>query len=885
MGRMCRWLLFWTLLLLSGGWSIAAVAPAPDNDAFVNAKKQFDAGFYKRAEAEFAEFTQRYTNSPLLPEAILFQAQARIKSTNYAGALELLSANPSLATKRGDFYLLLTAEALSQKGDLQSAADNFGKVSREFPSSPFRLEAAVRETIDRSRLGDWPRVLQLLQDANAAFQSSVRAGATNEWMARGYLLLTEGHLRNNQYEPAGEALDRIQTLQLPLDLTWERQYFRCRILSLAGRTDEALRAMTNLLSLATSVGQPNVRAQSIALHAELLESASRPFDALGIYQLNLTCDSPPERQRQALEKINALSIKLNKLAESARILEQFLTNCPAAEPADLAIVTLGEFRLRLHDSGAAFVPVPPTTNGPAAASNYLQQALANFQTFTNRFPQSGFMGRAQFGLGWCYWLMEKYPESLNAFQAATQKLPPSPEQATALFKLGDAEFKTSKYNGALSDYQGVVERFGTFPEVSNTLFEPALYQTIRAGLMLTNDAAISKALSRILAWFPNGFHTDRAVLLAGQEMGQADPPAARQLFAEVEKNAPGSPLLPELQLAIARTFEQEGDWPQAIQRYNHWLNQYTNHDGQARAEYSRAFACSRANDTNAFNYFTNFIARFPTNDFAPEAQWWVAGYYYAQGNLTAAEQNYQFIYQNTNWAGSDLSYQARLSAGRAAFERQKWGDAFVYFKNLVENTNCPPELRAQGWCALGDTLISSATNKLAYNDALNAFDQILLCCPSNYMTALAWGKKASCLLLVAESGQDYLAVSNAFKQVLDAPQADAKARSIAKVGMGHTLRKLADTKSGLEKQHLLELALDQYLDVFYLKKEVLHDEKPDSEWTKRSGFAAAELAQSMHLYPQALNIYLRLKELFPPLRLETKIEALRAQTQQFGQRN
>ena len=33
--------------------------------------------------------------------------------------------------------------------------------------------------------------------------------------------------------------------------------------------------------------------------------------------------------------------------------------------------------------------------------------------------------------------------------------------------------------------------------------------------------AASNAVQRILAWYPNGFHTDRAVLLTGQEIGRA----------------------------------------------------------------------------------------------------------------------------------------------------------------------------------------------------------------------------------------------------------------------------------------------------------------------------------------------------------------------------
>lgn len=885
MALVCRCVLLWIVLLAAEAWSLAASAPSPPEDqaAFKAADKFFQDGFYKQAEAEFARFAQKYTNSSLLPEAILYQAQARIKTANYTGALELLSAHQGQAGKRADEYLFWTAESLSQKGDAKAAADTFGRLAREFSGSPRRLEAAIREMGERVRLDEWPRVLDLLQDTNAVFQSSIRAGLTNEMVARGYLLLAEGCLRKGAFEPAQQALERIQPLSLNPRLSWQRQFLLCRVWSLTGHTDQALQGTTNLLSLAASIGQPALRSDSVMMQAELLERLQRPAEAMQVYEKNLACDVGPDKQRQSLLKITAIAQSLNTLSNATHSIERFLAQCPEAESGDLAWLTLGQVRLRQHETGVPFVAPSPGTNANVAATNYLQLAIAAFGGLTNRFPQSPLSGKAHLDLGWCLWEAGRVPESLTAFQTAVQKLPLSPEQAVAWFKLGDAQYRLTNFAGAVTSYQAVVDKFAAFPDVTNTLFEPALYQRVRAGLAGHDEHAVTNALSQLLTWFPNGFHTDRAVLMAGPEIGRANPAGARLLFSEVETNTPGSPLLPELELAVARTYEQEGDWAEAINRYGSWILRFTNHPGLVRAEYCRAVACFRAHqDTNAFLYFTNFLARFPTNDWAPQAQWWVAGHYFRLGDMQAAEQNYQAIYQN--WPATEISYQARMMAGRAAFERHGWHDAWDYFTKLVQDTNCPSLLRAQAWCALGDTFISQdSTNKLAdYKDALNAFDQVFLCSPSNYMAALAWGKKANCLLQCAESVQDYRLVSNAFEQVLQAPLADAKARSIALVGLGVSLEKLAKLQTGADQRQTFEQALNRYLEVFYLKY-LRTGEEPDPFWTRKAGLAAGQLAESMKLYSQALNIYLRLKDLFPPLRLESKIEALRAQTQQLGQ--
>jgi len=877
MGFLCRVILVWTALALTECWSWAATPP--ENRVFDAAVQKLTDGFYQQAESDFADFSKKFPNSPLFPEAVLLQAEARIKLTNYVGALELLTSHQGKSGKRADEYLFWQAEALSQKGDLSAAADAFGKLAHDFPDSPRRLEATVREATTRARLSQWSRVLNLLRDTNGVFQAASRANVTNEMVARGYLLLSEAHLRNGEDPLAERALHALDGRPLNPQLEWQRRYLLCRILAASGKTEAALAATTNLLAVAPAAGPGGFQAESFALHAELLERLKHPAEALAAFQQNLACEVPPERQRQAVAKVTELSLALNRLPQAALALQKFIDQCPGAACADLALLTLGELRLREHE--LLLTPVAaatPSTNAPAA-TNYLQQALTYFQTLTNKIPQSPLLGKALLDIGWCFWLEDRLPASQSAFLAAIPRLPVSSDQAMAYFKLGDVQFRRTNFSGAITSYAAVVDKFASFPEVTNTLVEAALYQIVRAGLAANNLATVTNALAKMLVWYPHGSQTDHAVLLAGQEICLRDPAAARSLFTQVETRAPNSPLRPELQLAIAHTYEQENRWTEAIHQYSDWLTVFTNHAGQARAEYSRARACSKANlQTNAFSYFTNFLARFPDTEFAPLAQWWVAGYYYrVLGDLKAAEQNYQVIYQHTNWPVTDLTYQARMMAGHVAFDRGGWNDARDYFSKLVNNTNCPAPLRAQAWIALGDTLVSQdSTNKAAdYSQAITAYDQVSSVCPSNEIVALALGQKASCLLQCANSTEDYLTVSNAFRQVIDAPQADAKARSIAKVGIGVTLEKMALLRAGRERAGLFNQALNNYLDVFD-RKILKPNEQPDPFWTREAGLKAARLAESLKLFRQAANVYQRLQDLFPPLHLETKISSLRA---------
>ena len=832
---------------------------------FEAAAGAFTNGFYARAEAEFDKFAQTYTNSALLPQALLFQAEARLEQTNYAGAIELLTARQPQAGAIADQYAFWLAEAYLRKSEYQPAADTFAKLIKEFPASSRLLEASIGQATALAKLGQWPRVVELLQQTNGVFQSAARTNAADKWVPQGYLLLGEALLAQKDYRTAEATLLPLGKRLLEPRLAWEWQFLICRVQLADGRPEAALTNTANLLSLANSAAQPALRAQSIAFKASLLERLGRPDQAIATYKENLAPGLPAQSQRQALLKITELSLAQNKLADAIQTLESFLAQFSKADAADRAWLTLGELRLRQEASLLGTNQTTVVRTNVPGATNYLQLALDAFQALAQYFPQSPLFGQGQLGLGWCFWLRDQFPESQKAFQSAVERLPLSADLAMAHFKLGDAEFRQREYRGAITNYNAVVgnEKFAALPEVETNLFEPALYQTVQAGLSSGDLAAATNALQKILAWYPNGFHTERAVLLAGQALSrQGDPARARRIFSDFIRLAPQAPLRPEVELAIARTYEQEAQWTQALQQYETWLASYTNSEARPRAEYYRARASFYAGDeTNALTYFTNFVARFPTNDLAPLAQWWVADHYYQTGDYKRAENDFQLL--SHNWPGTDLDYQAQMMAGRAAVGRQSWEDAKVYFTKLTGDKTCPLDLHLHAMLALGDYWMSRvSTNKLAdYGEALGVFNTIGNDYPTNPLAVLALGAKANCLL---QSSQ-YDAASNTYQQVISSPLADVSARSQAEVGLAITLEKQAQAQTGAGQTALLKLALDHYLNVFY-GTLLRGREQPDLFWVKKAGLEAARLAGDLGQWQPAVNIYGRLQELLPQLR-------------------
>ena len=535
---------------------------------------------------------------------------------------------------------------------------------------------------------------------------------------------------------------------------------------------------------------------------------------MAAYQENLSTNVPVAWQQQAILKIAELAAAQKKFSEAEQSLEQFLTQFPDSPAADMARLTLGELYLKEYVAQ------------PAATTNGLSEAEAQFGQFLGAYPNSPLVGKAYLDEGWCYWEAGKKAESLAVFKTAAQMLPPSVDLAVARFKIGDALFAQQDYTGARDNYEAVWQDFTNFPAVSETLAPQALYQTVRACMELGDLTGTTNALARILTVYPKNNLADNSVLMAGEGLSDLQQPAAaRALFEKFEELCPDSSLRPEAELALARTYEQENDWPAAISVYDRWMKQFTNDTASlSQVEYARAMANYQAgNETNAFiQLFTNFVAQFPFNGLAPVAQWWIGDYFYNTGtNYVDAEKNYELLFQN--WPTNYLAYQAKLMAGRAAMGRQGYTDAIDYFTQLTSDTNCPPNVYLQALFAYGDALMlepSQETNNPVANfeQAIQVYKAIVQSYPQSEQAALAWGEIGDCYLQLAGQPQDahfYDDATNAYAQVINSPLADAAARSQAQMGIGLVFEKHAALTTGEAQAMLLQKALQNYLDVLY----------------------------------------------------------------------
>ena len=872
-----RWQWLLILLVLSTGGERSFAAGAREDRAYAAAVTAFQDGMWSRAETEFAQFVQKYPKSDRMAEAVLMQAEAEFKQGKLPQAVALLTARKAEAGNLADQYVYWTGEAQFQNGDFSAAAETFVSLTRDFPESSLRLRVVVEAAVSQAQTNEWPQVVSLLEETNGVFQRAAQMDSGNELVSRGRLLLAQAKFVQNDFAGGFAILESVNPQTLNPGLEWQRAYLLYQNRLAAGDTNAALTVTTNLVQIARSEKDNGLQAEGLALRAGVLEQLGQKSGAIAAYQEILTMNAPVERQRQAILKITELAIALGRFSDAEESLRKFLAQFPASAAADVALLTLGELPLK------DYIAQLEATNHLPEVTNLLPEAQARFDQFLGAYTNSPLAGKAHLDRGWCLWLDHQTNASLADFQKAAKLLPPSEELAEARFKMGDVLFAQTNYAGALENYRAVLDDFTNFPAVTRSLGGQALYQSLRASLALTNLTGASDALERILKQYPTNNLAASSALLYGQSLAEAatnhlQAAAAREVFEKFEQQFPGSPLRPQAAFAVARTYDLETNWPAAIAGYQDWLKNFPTNDLQPQVNYTLAGANYQAgNETNAFGLFTNFVAQFPTNELAPLAQYWVADHYFRLGgtNYMEAERNYKMLYQNTNWQGSPLIYQARLMAGRAAMGLPSYNDAIDHFTSLTSDTNCPPDLNAQALFAYGSALMSmdstDTNNPLAnFQLAAKVFGQLD---PTNELGALARVEIGDCNLQLT----NYDEATNAYAQVVGSTNASVSARSRAQIGFGIALEKKAALATGSDQTALLQFALDNYLDVFdtSIGKNLREGEVADSFWVKKAGLQALPLVEALGVADPE-KFFDHLEKLFPQLKesLEKKKTAL-----------
>ena len=844
-----------------------ASAAADEAKSFTSALNTFLGANYAVARQFFADFVKQFPMSERVPEAILYQARAALKQDKPEDCIALLEGQLANSGKVTDEYQWWLGEALFQKGDPKASADRLALMLKNHPNSSHRLEASYGEARARFKLGDWDRVVTLLHTPAGSFRTAAKDRSNDELVIAGDLMLIEALLQLRNYTVAEGVGRSLTGRNFTPDLKWRYEQLRCRMMVEDERLADALKQSTNAVIAAAATGTPAASAESLALQAVILTRLNRLEEAAQVYQLNLTPTSPALRQRESLVMLIQLQLVQNNFSVVTQRLEQLMSQSAGGTNSDVALLTYGEVYLREYALAAR-----ANTNGmalSASSTNLLAEAIGRFDHLIRVQPSSPLIGLAHLNRAWCLWASARLPESQDAFRSAAATLPFSEDQAVAQFKLGETQFRLKDYTNALASFGEFTNRFSRLPRVQSTLLDQALIHLVRVSFELHDTKAATDALERLLAWKPQSEFVDPSLLLVGQRLTLLDQPElAREWLSKVPESSTRKDLA---ELIVGITYTRERRFTNALEHYTGWLSRFTNSELIPRAQFNLAQATYHAGQSsNAYILFTNFLSIYPTNTLAPLAQYEVGEFHLRQENYTNAEIQFQRLYENTNWPINELTYRAKMQAGRSAFARKGFNNARLLFSQILNDKPAYPDLVAQAYFAYGDCLMMEAlgsTNVYAkYGEASTAFGNMTRQYTTNEVVPKAWGNLGNCYLQLAhQEVKYYYDATNAFQRVLSYPNASVSDRSQALVGIGIALLKLAETYStAKEQQTLSEQAQVNFLRVLY-EKNLMVSEKPDPFWQKKAGFEAAQLAESSQDWDAALGIYDRLKQILPAL--------------------
>lgn len=832
------------------------------------------------ADRLYTAFIAQYPDSSLLPEARLGQAQALRLQLKFEAALAVLRDHLPHARGLADQYRYWIGDNLLSQGDLAAAEAAFAELLASHPESSEVLGAAERQARTIFLRQEYERTIALLADPAGAFEKARAASPAREPAIRGLLLLAEAQFELGKYPETEATLARLPAENLPTVAAWRQAALRARVLAATDRAAEAHASMAEVLARAQGTERLELVAETHALNGGILEQLGRPAEALVAYEPNLKPEVSLNWRRHALARVVALAQATSGPAGAVEKLELLSAQGLDAPAPDLVQLTLGELRLRMfHELPLAeraavpqFLPI---------ASNHLFAALASFTNVTGKFTNSPFLGKAWLDRGWCHWELAQWPEAVSSFEEATQRLPVGLDQATAVFKLGDARYRLGEFAPALTNYSRLAREYGEEPSVKSNLLDQAYYQMIQAAIQTGDQPAAEFAVKALLAQFPGNFYAERGLLLVGQFLNDIREPAkSRAVLENFDSRFQGSSLASEINLALARTFELEGKWSEAAALYDQWLGRYTNHTSRASAEFHRAFALANARaGERAFAGFTNFVATFPQHALAPKAFFWLGNHFNATQEYAQAELNYQLLFSGphwTNWPVSRLTYEARVSASRAALQRQLYGDAGSYLINLLNLPICPPadprpvradccprDIYAEALFAYGDVLAANTTtNASRFANARTAFQRLVSDFRESPLVPAALGRIGDNNVALGE----FEDAAKAYLDSLSDHRATVGERSRAEFGLGQALEKEAALRAPAEQRELLARARDHYLNVLYGRGlDVAAGEVAEPHWQKLAGDSAARLAAGRGDWATAARLYERLRELLPVL--------------------
>lgn len=325
---------------------------------------------------------------------------------------------------------------------------------------------------------------------------------------------------------------------------------------------------------------------------------------------------------------------------------------------------------------------------------------------------------AEYNLGYAYFKLEDYRSAASHFRnyINSNEGRRSEKMADAYNRVGDYYFLNTDYSLANQNYQKAFDM---------RIFEAdyALYQIAFCQGLQRNLQAKTNSLEKLLDGFPNSDYVDDALF----ELGRANErlgnySAAIENYRKIINNHPESSFYRKALLQLGLINFNNGDFNQALARYKEVVEEfpgtpeaqtalsgirnsyvemnnvdayfaYTRQLGeginvttseQDSLTYMAAERLYMSEDDRAVSQLEKYLDQFPNGSFATNAHFYLAEYFYEQGNYSEAKEHYTYVARQPI---NVFSEQALSRASELTFNADQFAEALELFNKLEKVAN------------------------------------------------------------------------------------------------------------------------------------------------------------------------------------------------------
>lgn len=565
---------------------------------------------------------------------------------------------------------------------------------------------------------------------------------------------------------------------------------------------------------------PALRADAWFMLARVAVDQGRPTNALAALQQGEALATDPARKVEARIDQARLLMQLDRLAEATALLrETIATHAATPRVAQVQLELADLFRSqRRYD--AAF----------DAYQNYLES-----------FTDPAGVRHALLSKAWCLWNLERYGEAAVTFEKAHIELRNETLREQALVKAADAYFMNGQYRLAAAAYEMALT---TFPASGGRYA-----MMVQAGLSYAQLADVTNTTRMLRGVAGDPAADEQLALAATMRLArffeeQRAWPEAITAYDEVLARFAGSDQYPAALSARALLKFRLARYADALKDFDAIREKYPGSAWSEQAVFMRARCMYQAGETvDALQEGRAFLSAFTNSVWRPEVMFWLAEHEFNVQDVRAAETNFAAI--AARFPTNRLAAPALYWAGRAAMEQKAPRRALDDYLNVLTRQYPGSAIVPEARFAQGDAL----TELEDYAGAILAFEAITIGFPDHPLAVRALGRIGDCQFSLGRDRPGRFQESiETFRAVMNHPQASRDLIIQAEYKMGRAYESLVMTKE----------ALTHYRGAAYNWLAVRAEGLPAEEvWFVRAAFSAATLHDAAGEKDQAIAIYQR----------------------------